>query len=164
MITRITAILTAGLKVDGEGNVVGITDPALCAQAIELGRPLGLLRPLLETQRWFYRPVHLLGLFYTGGDLGRECRLHADWCARSVPHLWGDEDRETLNAALGVVERFANGEATLAELDEARAAARAAAWAEATGAASAVTQTNSPTARNDPCSAASTHPVVRVAS
>ena len=55
----------------------------------------------------------------------REKRLYAVWCARQVQHLMADE--RSLQA-LDVAERYANGQATDAELDAARAAARAAAW------------------------------------
>jgi hypothetical protein len=62
----------------------------------------------------------------------RDARLYAVWCARQVQHLMTDERSI---AALDVSERFANGEATEAELDAARAAAwaasRDAAWAAA---------------------------------
>ena len=50
-------------------------------------------------------------------------RLYAVWCARQVQHLMTD-DRSI--AALDVAERFANGNATAAELAEAQEAARAA--------------------------------------
>jgi len=60
----------------------------------------------------------------------RQYRLFAVWCARQVQHLMTDP--RSL-AALDVAERHANGGATDAELDAARAAAsaaaRAAAWA-----------------------------------
>ena len=61
----------------------------------------------------------------------REWRLFAVWCARKVQHLMTDPRSI---AALDVVERFANGEATAEELAAARAAraardAGAAAWA-----------------------------------
>ncbi|MEI6474578.1 MAG: hypothetical protein WCO75_04225 [Planctomycetota bacterium] len=53
----------------------------------------------------------------------REIRLYAVWCARQVQHLMTDP---RFLAALDVAERFANGEATKAELNAARAAAGAA--------------------------------------
>ena len=56
----------------------------------------------------------------------KEARLYAVWCARQVQHLMTDP--RSL-AALDVAERHANGEATDAELDEARAAAMDAAHA-----------------------------------
>jgi len=66
-------------------------------------------------------------------------RLFAVWCARQV--LTKDSDSRSINA-VDVAERYANGEATDAELDEARAAAWAAsgvaaeaAWAAARSAA-----------------------------
>jgi len=70
----------------------------------------------------------------------RELRLFAVWSARQVQHLM--TDARSL-AALGVAERYANGEATDEELaaagdaawDAAWAAARAAAWAAAGAAA-----------------------------
>ena len=55
----------------------------------------------------------------------REWRLFAVWCARQVQHLI--TDKRSLHA-LDVAERFANGQATIAELDAAWEAAREAAW------------------------------------
>ena len=55
----------------------------------------------------------------------KEWRLYAVWCARQVQHLTTDPRSI---AAVDVAERFANGEATQAELDAAKAAAWAAAW------------------------------------
>ena len=52
----------------------------------------------------------------------REIRLYAIWCARQVQHLMRDQRSLT---ALDVAERYANGEASDAELS----AAWAAAWA-----------------------------------
>lgn len=52
----------------------------------------------------------------------KEIRLYAVWCVRQVEHLL--KDQRSLDA-LDVAERYANGEATDAEL----AAARDAAWA-----------------------------------
>jgi len=60
--------------------------------------------------------------------IDREARLYAVWCARQVQHLM--KDQRSL-AALDVAKRYANGEATDAEL----VAARAAAWAAARDAA-----------------------------
>ena len=51
----------------------------------------------------------------------REWRLFAVWCARKVQHLMKDERSI---AALDVAERFANGQATVEELEVAEAAAR----------------------------------------
>ena len=62
----------------------------------------------------------------------RVMRLFAVWCARQVQHLM--KDPRSL-AALNVVERFANGQATEAELHAAGAAAWGAAGAAAWGAA-----------------------------
>jgi hypothetical protein len=58
----------------------------------------------------------------------REIRLYAVWCARRVQHLMTDPRSV---AALDVAERFARGEASGEELEQARmaAAAAAAAWA-----------------------------------
>ena len=79
----------------------------------------------------------------------KEWRLYAVWCARRVQHLMTDPRSIT---ALGVAERFANGEATQAELadasvaawdaawDAARVAARAAAWAATWDAARAAAE------------------------
>jgi hypothetical protein len=55
----------------------------------------------------------------------RDLRLFAVWCARQVQHLMTDERSIT---ALDVAEKFANGQASEAELDAAMAATRAAAW------------------------------------
>ena len=69
----------------------------------------------------------------------RDARLFAVWCARQVEHLMPDRRSKD---ALGVAERFANGEATEKELDAAwnaaRNAARAAAWAAARSAVWAI--------------------------
>lgn len=70
----------------------------------------------------------------------REWRLFAVWCARQVQHLMTDTRSVT---ALDAAERYANGEATDAELfaaqaaaqDAARAAAQDAAWVAARDAA-----------------------------
>ena len=78
----------------------------------------------------------------------KEMRLYAVWCARQVQHLM--TDKRSLDA-LDVAERFANGYATLVELDAAETAAwgaagdvwgaagdaRDAAWAAAWAAAGA---------------------------
>ena len=74
----------------------------------------------------------------------RTLRLFAVWCARQALALIDDPDPRSV-AAVDMAERFANGEATVDELDAARyaaiaaasAAARAAAWAAAWAAASA---------------------------
>jgi hypothetical protein len=58
----------------------------------------------------------------------REIRLFAVWCARQVQHLMRDQRSV---AALDVAERYANGEATDAELHAAWDAAWDAAWAAA---------------------------------
>ena len=55
----------------------------------------------------------------------REIRLFAVWCARQVQHLM--KDQRSLDA-LDVAERYANGEATEAELVAAADAAWAASW------------------------------------
>ena len=55
----------------------------------------------------------------------REIRLYAVWCARQVQHLMTDPRSV---AALDVAERFANGNATQAELAAAWDAPGAAAW------------------------------------
>jgi hypothetical protein len=73
----------------------------------------------LDDALWALRAV-------SGHD--REIRLYAVWCARQVKHLM--TDARSL-AALDVAERYANCEATQAELDSVWAAG-AAAWA-ATG-------------------------------
>ena len=78
----------------------------------------------LDDALWCLRAV-------TGHD--REIRLYAVWCARQVRHLMTDPRSV---AVLDVAEKFANGEATEAELkaswgaarDAARGAARIAAW------------------------------------
>ena len=61
----------------------------------------------------------------------REIRLYAVWCAREVQHLMTDP--RSINA-IDVAERYANGQATDAELD----AAMAEAWVAARDAAEAV--------------------------
>jgi hypothetical protein len=61
----------------------------------------------------------------------REIRLYAVWCARRVQHLMVDARSVDV---LDVAERFARGEASDEELEEARATARATARA-AVGAA-----------------------------
>jgi hypothetical protein len=89
--------------------------------------PLALLTVLksngLDDALWTLRCVP---------NCDRDARLFAVWCARRVQHLMTDQ--RSLDA-LDVAERFANGEATNAEL----AAARAAAWAAAGDAAWAAT-------------------------
>lgn len=101
--------------------------------------PLDLLAVLdsngLDDALWCFRAVD-------GHD--REMRLFGVWCARKVQHLM--TDLRSIDA-LNFAERFANGKATVKELNTARAAARAAraaagaaedaAWA-AEGAAGAV--------------------------
>ena len=62
----------------------------------------------------------------------REIRLYAVWCARQVQHLMADQ--RSLDA-LDVAERYANGEATDAELAAARDAALDAVRAAACAAA-----------------------------
>ena len=64
----------------------------------------------------------------------REIRLYAVWCARQVQHLMTDPRSI---AALDIAERFANCEATQAELGAARDAAWYAARYEARGTARA---------------------------
>ena len=62
---------------------------------------------------------------------GRTNRLFAVWCAREALKLIANPDPRSV-AACDTAERFANGEATVAELSaasEAAWAARAAAWA-----------------------------------
>jgi hypothetical protein len=61
----------------------------------------------------------------------KEMRLYAVWCARQMQHLM--KDQRSL-VALDVAERFANGCATLVELDAACDAAWAATWAAANAA------------------------------
>ena len=65
-------------------------------------------------------------------DYAREWRLFAVWCARQIQHLMTDPRSI---AAIGVAERFANGEATEGDLAAAFAAAFAAAWDAANAAA-----------------------------
>jgi len=65
----------------------------------------------------------------------REIRLYAVWCARQVQHLMTDPRSKN---AIDVAERYANGQATRAEFNAARAAADAAwdaAWDAAGNAA-----------------------------
>ena len=90
--------------------------------------PLSLLTILdsngIDDAIWCLRSV-------AGRD--REIRLFAVWCARQVQHLL--KDQRSLDA-LDVAERYANGEATEAELKDAWTAASAAeaAWAAASAA------------------------------
>jgi hypothetical protein len=83
--------------------------------------PLDLLAVLdstgLEDALWCFRAVD-------GHD--REMRLFGVWCARQVQHLMTDQ--RSIDA-LDFAERFANGKATVKELNTAEGAARAAAWA-----------------------------------
>ena len=65
----------------------------------------------------------------------KEIRLFAVWCARQVQHLL--KDQRSINA-LDVAERYANGQATEAELKDAWNAARAAARVAAEDAALAM--------------------------
>ena len=65
----------------------------------------------------------------------KEIRLFAVWCARQVQHLM--KDQRSL-AALDVAERYANGEATEAELKDASAVACYAAKAACYAASAAV--------------------------
>jgi len=89
--------------------------------------PLSLLTILdsnrLDDALWCLRAVE-------GRD--KEIRLYAVWCARQVQHLI--QDTRSL-AALDVAERYANGEATVEELDAARDAAPGSALGAALGAA-----------------------------
>lgn len=64
----------------------------------------------------------------------REIRLFAVWCARQVQHLM--DDRRSVSA-LDVAERYANGQATDADLAAAGADAWANAWAAARASAGA---------------------------
>ena len=65
-------------------------------------------------------------------EYNKEWRLFAVWCARQVQHLMTDE--RSINA-IDVAERYANGLASLEELEAAFAAAWDAAWAAARSAA-----------------------------
>lgn len=69
----------------------------------------------LDDTLWCFRAVE---------GLDREQRLFAVWCARQVEHLMFD--RRSLEA-LAMAERYANGLASVEELDAAHAAANAAA-------------------------------------
>ena len=92
--------------------------------------PLSLLTILdsngLDDAIWCLRAVE-------GRD--KEIRLFAVWCARQVQHLM--RDQRSL-AALDVAERYANGEATEAELKDASAVACYAAKAACYAASAAV--------------------------
>jgi hypothetical protein len=91
-------------------------------------RGLGKTRPDAKPLP-FHRIVDIRGLedalwaTRAAPQYDREWRLFAVACARDVQHLMGDPRSV---AALDVAERFANGQATQAELDEARGAAWAA--------------------------------------
>jgi hypothetical protein len=88
--------------------------------------PLPLLAILksngLEDTLWCLRTVP---------EHDREWRLFAVWCARRVQHLMSDRSISALDCA----ERFANGAASLEELQAAEAAAWAAAGTAARAAA-----------------------------
>ena len=106
-----------------------------------------LLRHLSKTQA-DDEPVSLLTILDSNGlddalwclravdGHKKEMRLYAVWCARQVQHLMNDP--RSL-AALDMAERYANGQATDAELAAAQdaelAAAQDAAWAAARDAA-----------------------------
>jgi len=64
------------------------------------------------------------------GASDKTLRLFAVWCAREALKLVKEPDPRSVNAC-DVAEAFANGDATQADLDAARAAARDAAWAAA---------------------------------
>ena len=70
------------------------------------------------------------------GASDKTLRLFAVWCAREALKLGKEPDPRSVNAC-DVAEAFANGDATQADLDAARAAARAAAWDAARAAARA---------------------------
>lgn len=59
----------------------------------------------------------------------KDLRLFAVWCARDALKIIENPDARSIEAC-NVAERFANGDATMDELDDARAAAKAA-WAAA---------------------------------
>ena len=77
------------------------------------------------------KPIHLRDIIESNGiedaiwcmrvwpEYSREWRLFAVGSARQVEHLMPDERSKN---AINVAEKFANGEATTEELDEARAA------------------------------------------
>jgi hypothetical protein len=70
----------------------------------------------------------------TGRPDDRTLRIFAVWCARNTPLPDGRKTGNLITdprslAALDVAERFANGQASRDELDAARVAAWAAAWA-----------------------------------
>ena len=67
----------------------------------------------------------------------KEWRVFAVWCARQVQHLM--KDKRSIDA-LDVAEKFANGEASQAELTAAAAAAGAAARTQAGAVAQAAAQ------------------------
>lgn len=71
----------------------------------------------LKDTLWAFRAVE---------GYAREMRLFAVWCARQVAHLSGDP---RVTQALDVAARYANGEASDAELREARIDAYAYAYA-----------------------------------
>lgn len=108
--------------------------------------PLDLLTILdsngLDDTMWCFRAVD-------GHD--REMRLFSVWCARQVQHLMNDQRNVD---ALNVAERFANGHASIEELDAARAAANAAAAGVAAGAVAWATATAAARAAADAATAA----------
>lgn len=90
-------------------------------------------------------PISLLSILESNGfndtiwalrclkDKDREIRLYAVCCARQVEHLMADERSKNV---LLVAEKYANGEASKEELEDARAAAYAGARAARAAAAS----------------------------
>jgi hypothetical protein len=84
-------------------------------------------------------------------EYAKEWRLYAVWCARQVQHLM--TDKRSI-AALDIAEGYALGNNTLAELEDARAAAWDAAWDAASDAASAAARAAARAARNDASAAA----------
>lgn len=123
-------LLRSALTVDSDGDVTAV-DLNDARYAIDQARLVDLdVGALLDTQQWAYRPDLLLRIVCADDAIWeRECRLHAVWCARQVRHLWRPQDRTVLEQTLEVAERFAHGQATVAELTVALAAAWAAARA-----------------------------------
>lgn len=84
------------------------------AQAIEVARALPALLPTLEDALVRTvdtgNPAALLKLVVKGDVLNRELVRYAMHCARSVEHLWGEDDRATLSTGLLTVDRWLAGE------------------------------------------------------
>src|SRR5688572_20821405 len=82
---------------------------------------------MIETEWLASSDPHPMLEFLRGRASSRKLRLFAVACCRRIEHMFVPEIR----AALDVAERFADGQATIAERKAARARALAAGWARA---------------------------------